>query len=123
MAGAGGGLAPLLDATSLYASPAMLRVATEALEGAERGREAAMLKTFSEYGLPNRLLSDNGSPFSSIAIGGLSQFSFPSLEMADIPDDEQNFILCDVVRCNKDFHWIFSVCDMENPFSFSTPVP
>ena len=46
MAGAGGGLAPLLDATSSYASPAMLRVATEALEGAEtRGREAAMLKT------------------------------------------------------------------------------
>lgn len=40
-----------------------------------QGVEAAMLKTFSEYGLPNRLLSDNGSPFSSIAIGGLSQFS------------------------------------------------
>ena len=45
------------------------------------GVERAMLATFREYGLPKRIRSDNGAPFSSRAIGGLSRFSILLLKL------------------------------------------
>ncbi len=35
----------------------------------------SMEHTFREYGLPDKIRSDNGSPFSSIAFGGISKLS------------------------------------------------
>lgn len=35
----------------------------------------SMERVFREYGLPEKIRSDNGSPFSSMALGGISQLS------------------------------------------------
>lgn len=37
--------------------------------------EAALRRVFREYGLPERMRSDNGSPFASTGVGGLSRLS------------------------------------------------
>ena len=35
----------------------------------------AFLRAFREYGLPKVMRSDNGVPFASVAVGGLSSLS------------------------------------------------
>ncbi len=43
-------------------------------------------KTFREYGLPAAIRSDNGSPFASVAIGGLSSLSAWWIKLGIIPE-------------------------------------
>ena len=42
--------------------------------------------SFREYGLPARILSDNGSPFASTGIGGLSRLSVWWLRLGIVPE-------------------------------------
>ncbi|MCK5263830.1 MAG: IS481 family transposase [Gammaproteobacteria bacterium] len=51
-------------------------LACDALKGPRlKETKAAFTKLFKEYGLPERIRSDNGVPFASTACGGLSQLS------------------------------------------------
>jgi transposase InsO family protein len=43
-------------------------------------------RTFREYGLPRSLKSDNGSPFASVGLGGLSQLSAWLVKLNVIPE-------------------------------------
>lgn len=43
-------------------------------------------RTFREYGLPNALRTDNGAPFASIALGGLSALSVWLLKLGVHPE-------------------------------------
>jgi putative transposase len=52
------------------------------LENARRIFEA----TFREYGLPERIRSDNGAPFASTAIGGLSSLAVWWLKLGIVPE-------------------------------------
>ena len=48
----------------------------QALDGCDfEPVQAVMATVFNEYGLPKRMRSDNGAPFASRAIGGLSRLS------------------------------------------------
>ncbi|WP_414728737.1 DDE-type integrase/transposase/recombinase [Zhongshania aliphaticivorans] len=47
---------------------------------------AAFERLFYDYGLPDYLRSDNGSPFASTRIGGLSQFSLWLLKRGVMPE-------------------------------------
>lgn len=42
--------------------------------------------TFREYGLPDRIRSDNGPPFASVAVGGLSRLSIWWIKLGIIPE-------------------------------------
>lgn len=48
--------------------------------------KAAFEVTFKEYGLPLRIRSDNGSPFASRAIGGLSRLSVWWVQLGILPE-------------------------------------
>jgi putative transposase len=52
------------------------------LESSRRIFEAA----FREYGLPQRIRSDNGAPFGSVAIGGLSALAVWFLRLGIVPE-------------------------------------
>jgi transposase InsO family protein len=56
--------------------------------GAERFEptRAAFEQTFREYGLPLRIKTDNGSPFASLAVGGLSQLSLWWVKLGILPE-------------------------------------
>jgi len=43
-------------------------------------------RAFSEYGLPNKIRSDNGPPFASLGIGRLSQLSIKLIKIGVIPE-------------------------------------
>jgi transposase InsO family protein len=45
-----------------------------------------MEATFREYGLPQRIRSDNGSPFASTGVGGLSRLSVWWLRLGIVPE-------------------------------------
>jgi putative transposase len=48
----------------------------QAMEGMdERSAQAVMEASFREYGLPERIRTDNGEPFASVGVGGLSRLS------------------------------------------------
>ena len=48
----------------------------QALEGtAERSAQGVMEAAFREYGLPEAMRTDNGEPFGSVGLGGLSRLS------------------------------------------------
>ena len=42
--------------------------------------------TFREFGLPSRIRSDNGSPFASVAPGGLSALSVWWIKLGILPE-------------------------------------
>jgi transposase InsO family protein len=48
--------------------------------------KAACERFFREYGLPLRIRSDNGSPFSSGAVGGLSELSVWWVKLGIVPE-------------------------------------
>ena len=53
------------------------------------GREpvkAVLVEAFREYGLPDRIRSDNGSPFASLAVGGLSRLSVWWIKLGIVPE-------------------------------------
>jgi len=52
------------------------------LEDTKKGFE----KAFIEYGLPDRIRTDNGVPFASCGIGGLSQLSIWWLKLGILPE-------------------------------------
>jgi putative transposase len=71
----------LTDAHSRY----LLRC--QALEGQEgRGVRDVMEAAFREYGLPEALRSDNGEPFASAGVGGLSRLSVWWLKLGIRPE-------------------------------------
>ena len=62
-----------LTITDSYSRYVLACIALEGtgFEGAEQG----FLETFSAYGLPEGIRTDNGSPFSSVGLAGLSKLS------------------------------------------------
>lgn len=48
--------------------------------------QEAFKRTFLEYGLPLRIRSDNGTPFASTAIGGLSRLSIWWVKLGILPE-------------------------------------
>ena len=56
--------------------------ASNGLAGVKRICEGA----FREYGLPQRIRSDNGAPFGSVAIGGLSALAIWWMKLGIIPE-------------------------------------
>ncbi len=57
-------------------------VESTGLESTRRIFEAA----FREYGLPQRIRSDNGAPFGSVAIGGLSALAIWLMKLGVVPE-------------------------------------
>jgi putative transposase len=43
-------------------------------------------RAFQEYGLPNAIRTDNGAPFASVSIGGLSQLSVWFIKLGIVPE-------------------------------------
>jgi transposase InsO family protein len=43
-------------------------------------------RAFREYGLPNAIRTDNGTPFASVGIGGLSQLSVWFIKLGIVPE-------------------------------------
>jgi len=50
------------------------------------GAKAVWIATFREYGLPKVIRSDNGTPFASVGIGGLSQLSAWWIRLGILPE-------------------------------------
>lgn len=48
--------------------------------------QAALTEVFREYGLPERIRSDNGSPFASTGVGGLTHLSVWWIKLGIIPE-------------------------------------
>ena len=48
--------------------------------------KSVFIRLFKEYGLPSRMRSDNGTPFASIACGGLSQLSIWWIKLGIQPE-------------------------------------
>jgi putative transposase len=48
--------------------------------------QAAFERLFQEYGLPNRMRTDNGVPFASMATGGLSHLSVWWIRLGIVPE-------------------------------------
>lgn len=48
--------------------------------------KAAFIRLFKEYGMPSRMRSDNGTPFASIACGGLSKLSIWWIKLGIRPE-------------------------------------
>jgi len=48
--------------------------------------QACFVRTFLEYGLPRAIRTDNGPPFASIALGGLSPLSVWLLKLGVLPE-------------------------------------
>ena len=71
----------LIDGYSRY----LLRC--EALPGTdERGARRVLESAFREFGLPARIRSDNGSPFASTGVGGLTRLSVWWVKLGIVPD-------------------------------------
>ena len=51
-----------------------------------RDTRARMTRAFAEYGLPARIRSDNGTPFASTGLAGLSRLSVWWLQLGIIPE-------------------------------------
>ena len=51
-----------------------------------RATRARFERAFAEYGLPDRIRSDNGGPFASPGLGGLSQLSVWWLRLGIVPE-------------------------------------
>ena len=45
-----------------------------------------LLRTFREYGLPRAIRTDNGPPFASVGLGGLTQLSIWWIKLGIIPE-------------------------------------
>lgn len=61
--------------------------ACDALKGPRlKDTKAAFIRIFREYGLPDRIRSDNGVPFASTARGGLSQLSLWWIRLGILPE-------------------------------------
>ncbi len=58
------------DAASRYLLCCQLLPRTDSVN-----TQAALIKVFRRYGLPQRMRSDNGEPFASVGVGGLSTLS------------------------------------------------
>ena len=59
----------------------------EALKGTRlKDTKAAFIKVFREYGLPQRIRSDNGTPFASTSCGGLSRLSIWWVKLDILPE-------------------------------------
>lgn len=59
----------------------------EALKGPRlKDTKAAFIKVFREYGLPQRIRSDNGTPFASTSCGGLSRLSIWWVKLDILPE-------------------------------------
>lgn len=50
------------------------------------GAKAVWITTFREYGLPRVIRSDNGTPFASVGIGGLSRLSAWWIRLGILPE-------------------------------------
>lgn len=62
-------------------------LACDALKGPRlKETKAAFTKLFKEFGLPERIRSDNGVPFASTACGGLSQLSIWWIKLGIRPE-------------------------------------
>lgn len=62
-------------------------LACDALKGPRlKETKAAFTKLFKEYGLPERIRSDNGVPFASTACGGLSRLSIWWIKLGIRPE-------------------------------------
>jgi transposase InsO family protein len=48
--------------------------------------QAALTRVFREYGLPERLRSDNGEPFASVGLGGLNALSVWWIKLGILPE-------------------------------------
>lgn len=71
----------LIDAYSRY----LLRC--EALPSTDERRARQVLESaFREFGLPARIRSDNGSPFASTGVGGLTRLSVWWIKLGIVPD-------------------------------------
>jgi transposase InsO family protein len=61
-----------------------------AVEGSERisgaGTKEVLTRLFTEYGLPSGIRSDNGSPFASTGIGGLSRLAVWLIKLGIVPE-------------------------------------
>ena len=65
-----------IDPLTLIDNHSRYVLCCQALEGCDFAHvQAVMANVFSEYGLPKRIRSDNGAPFASRAIAGLSRLS------------------------------------------------
>lgn len=59
----------------------------EALKGTRlKATQAAFIRLFRQYGLPERIRSDNGVPFASTARGGLSRLSLWWIRLGILPE-------------------------------------
>jgi transposase InsO family protein len=71
----------LIDGYSRY----LLRC--EALTSTDERRARPVLESaFREFGLPSRIRSDNGSPFASTSLGGLSRLSIWWIKLGIVPE-------------------------------------
>jgi putative transposase len=52
----------------------------------EAGVRAELERAFREFGLPNKIRSDNGPPFASKALGGLSRLSVWWIQLGILPE-------------------------------------
>jgi transposase InsO family protein len=50
------------------------------------GSRATFTRLFQEYGLPDRIRTDNGTPFASMALGRLSRLSIWWIKLGILPD-------------------------------------
>jgi putative transposase len=55
-------------------------------ERATDGTRRRFVRAFAEYGLPDRIRSDNGSPFASPGLGGLSQLAVWWIRLGITPE-------------------------------------
>lgn len=62
-------------------------LACQGLEGTRfRETRAIFEQVFREYGLPERIRTDNGVPFASLAVGGLSRLSVWWIRLGIVPE-------------------------------------
>jgi len=59
----------------------------QAMDGMEEGKvKGVMEAAFREYGLPERIRTDNGEPFASVGLGGLSRLSVWWIQLGIQPE-------------------------------------
>ena len=62
-------------------------LACQGLDGTTyAGSRAVFTRLFREFGLPNRIRTDNGTPFASMALGRLSRLSVWWIKLGILPD-------------------------------------
>ena len=50
------------------------------------GSRRVFTRLFHEFGIPDRIRTDNGTPFASIALGRLSRLSIWWIKLGCLPD-------------------------------------